>query len=256
MYKVIVVDDEPSMIETMIRNLSAYPEFEVISSAYMVSDAKAILQQQVPDVIFTDIRMPGGSGIELVKHVAENYPQCVMIVVSGYDTFDYVRSAFLYGVEDYLLKPVSPSSFRSFIEKLRIKLENRNMADEIYEQTLNKPRVSLPHSQLPDEDIIARIEQYVAENLADDNSIDSICRQFSISQPYLSKIFRQYRNCTYNEFLISLRIARAKRLLIERQDLLIGTIASLTGFSDQFYFSRVFKNSVGSSPSEFRKSLN
>ncbi len=251
MYRVMLVDDEPSIIDATRRMIDKNPSFKVVCSAYLASEAKQLIEDCRPDVLFSDIKMPGGSGLELIKYVSENLPHCAMMVISGYDDFKYVRDSFVYGVEDYLLKPVSPSTFLPFLDKLATKLENDGAvrADGAIERdSASDPDHALP----PSERLVRDIEAYVDAHIAEDNSIHEICTAFSISQPYLSRIFRQHKDCSYNEFLASVRIAKAKRLLLQRQDLLISTIASLTGFSNQFYFSRVFKNAVGVTPSEYR----
>ncbi len=160
--------------------------------------------------------MPGGSGLELIKYVSENLPRCAMVVISGYDDFKYVRDAFVYGVEDYLLKPVSPSNFLPFLDKLATKLRNDGAVRS--DGAIERDSVSDPdHALPPSERLVRAIEAYVGEHIAGDNSIHEICGAFSISQPYLSRIFRQHKDCSYNEFLASVRIAKAKRLLLQRQ---------------------------------------
>lgn len=246
----MLVDDEPSIIDSTSRMIDKNPSFKVVCSAYLVTEAKQLIGDCHPDVLFSDIKMPGGSGLELIKYVSENLPRCTMVVISGYDDFKYVRDSFVYGVEDYLLKPVSPSTFLPFLDRLAIKLENDGVvrSDSAIERDCDGADHALP----PSERLVRAIEAYVDEHIAEANSISEICTAFSISQPYLSRIFRQHKDCSYNEFLASVRIAKAKRLLLQQQDLLISTVASLTGFSNQFYFSRVFKNAVGVTPSEYR----
>lgn len=251
MYRVLLVDDEPFMIESLKKVIDESNAFEVMDIAYMVNDAKIIVEKNVPDVIITDIKMPGGTGIELIEHISQQNPEVVLIVVSSYDNFEYVRNAFLLGAEDYLLKPISPKAFNVFLEKLEIKLNNKQ-SDSASKKQVDKAKEmykGIPESKKQ----IELIEEFINENLAEDNSVDIICKNFFITQTQLNRIFRKYKDCTYNEFLTSLRIAKAKKLLVERQDLLIGTIAKLCGFSDQFYFSKVFKNYTGVSPSELRK---
>lgn len=253
MYRIMLVDDEPSVIDSIRRMTAKNDAFVVACEAYMVSEAKPLLAEYDPHVVFTDIKMPGGSGLELLKYISQNMPRCVMVVVSGYDDFQYVRDAFVYGVEDYLLKPVSPAVFHPFLDRLASKLANNSaiLENAVLERDPELGHES-PQTMQSSEKLVKDIESYIDAHIGNSNSIYDICKAFSISQPYLSKIFRRHLDCSYNEFLVSVRIAKAKRLLLQRQDLLIGTIASLTGFSDQFYFSRVFKNAVGVTPSEYR----
>jgi YesN/AraC family two-component response regulator len=120
----MLVDDEPSILDSTSRMIDKNPAFKVVCRAYLVSEAKQLIGDCRPDVLFSDIKMPGGSGLDLIKYVSETLPHCTMVVISGYDDFKYVRDSFVYGVEDYLLKPVSPSTFLPFLDRLATKLEN------------------------------------------------------------------------------------------------------------------------------------
>lgn len=255
MFRVMIVDDEPSAISNIKRNLiRSNLAFEVHLEAYSVDDAIAKLKSSQVDIIFTDIRMPGKSGIELIRYLANNYPDSVVIAVSGYDDYDYVREAFLCGAEDYLLKPVQPDKFGKMMSNLEAKLLNRDKVINLDERLKVKKQEGNLNKSMA-ETLIDQIEEYVIDHLEEDNSILTICTRFNISQPYLSKIFKKHKKCTYNDFLNHLKIETAKQLLKERQDLLVGNIAMLIGFSDQFYFSKVFKGVVGITPTEFRKQV-
>lgn len=249
MYKVTIVDDEPAIISSIRRIIDKTTDFKVISEEYSVDKCISNLSINKPQVIFTDIKMPGKSGIELVKYLSSNHKDIVIIVVSGFDDFEYVRDAFIYGVEDYILKPIIPNKFLDFLNALKIKIDNRHLKISSNENLIVN---EISKSMSVSEKMVYDIEEYVKNNLTKDISISSICNIFSISQPYLSKIFKKYKTCTYNDFLINLKISKAKNLLKERPDLLIGTIAELTGFTDQFYFSKVFKSFENTTPSEYR----
>jgi YesN/AraC family two-component response regulator len=172
-------------------------------------------------------------------------------VVSSYDDYEYVRETFLHKIEDYLLKPVQPLKFKKILEHIEEKLVNCSTDSFSVEKESVKQRAVKTST----ENLILEIENYLKEHLEEDNSMVKICKKFNISQPYLSKIFKKYKRCTYNDFLNQLKIEKAKKLLEEREDLLIGSIATLSGYTDQFYFSKVFKGNVGVTPTEFRKQL-
>ncbi|HEY5585135.1 MAG TPA: response regulator [Ruminiclostridium sp.] len=249
MYKVTIVDDEPSIISSIKRIINKTTEFTVISEEYSVDKCIENLPKNKPDIIFTDIRMPGKSGIELIKYLSNNYKDIVVIVVSGFDDFEYVREAFIYGVEDYILKPVHPTKFLDLLNSLYIKINNKNL--KIVKNLADI--IDCNRSTSVSEKMVYDIEEYMKNNLTQDISISAVCTHFSISQPYLSKIFKKYKTCTYNDFLINIKISKAKQLLKDRPDLLIGTIAELSGFTDQFYFSKVFKSIENTTPSEYRR---
>jgi len=250
MYKVMLVDDEPSALLSMERVISRDDSFTVVSMQYSAEKALDYIMANGLDVVFSDIRMPGIGGLALVERLARDYPDVTCVVISGYGDYAYVREAFLFGVEDYLLKPVDPAKLGSFLRQLAQKLDNKGQVENIRRSAEKSPLI--PDVKQPAQALAHEITVYLGRHMDEDNSIACICRRYSISQPYLSKIFKKYMGATYNEFLIGLRVKEARRLLIERQDLLIGTVAALVGFSNQFYFSKLFKAQTGQTPSEYR----
>lgn len=245
MYKVLLVDDEPAALDSESRAIARKTEnFEAAGRAYSVDEAIRLYHQLQPDVIMTDMKMPGRNGIELIEYVNnQENNKTVCIAVSGYSDFDYVHDAFLNGAFDYLLKPVDPKRMEELFLKIqRFLVSNRDSSSN----------AKLPKKKMSAKELVQEIDAYIRKNLAGDNSILTICKVFMISQPYLSKAFKANFNCTYNEYLISLKIEEAKRLLEQKEEYLIGEVAQLSGFSDQFYFSKVFKNVTGYSPREYR----
>lgn len=249
MYKVLLVDDEPATIDTERRVIERkLDNFHVIGEAYSVDEALEIYEQEHPDVILTDIKMPGKNGTELINYITNREDNStICIAVSGYADFNYVHDAFLSGAFDYLLKPVNPKKLVELFQRTSQYLVSNGK---------KAPAAVLPNKKLGGKKLVEEIEQYLKMNITGDNSILAICKRFSISQPYLSRIFKMYCDCTYNEYLIELKIREAKRLLEQKdEEYRIGEVAELAGFSDQFYFSKVFKNATGLSPREYRNEI-
>ena len=243
MYKVLLVDDEPGILDAERRAIEKRTEgFTVEAQAYTVTRAIEIIEACRPEVILTDICMPGRSGIVLIQYISglENYmPAC--IAVSGYADFNYVHDAFMHGAYDYLLKPVEPDKIAELFGRISCLLAStREPGDK-----------KLPPAKVSGQELVSSIEKHVRNHLSEDNSIIRMCSRFMISQPYLSKIFKKYKGCTYNEFVMNVRMEEARRLL-ENGDYLIGEVAQALGYADQFYFSKVFKTMTGCTPREYR----
>lgn len=98
-----------------------------------------------------------------------------------------------------------------------------------------------------------KIENYIAEHLAEKLYIQDICRQFSLSQNALYQLFREEFHTTVSDFITGKRLERAKSLLLNRQELNVTQIATLCGFSDHNYFIRAFKKELGLTPLQYRK---
>ncbi|UOQ50084.1 response regulator transcription factor [Gracilibacillus caseinilyticus] len=105
-YKVLIVDDEMLIRQGIINYIEWEQEgYKIIGEASNGEEALELLETYQPQIMITDIVMPGMDGIELVKKVKENYPDTEIIVLSSFEDFDYVRQTFQNGVADYILKP-------------------------------------------------------------------------------------------------------------------------------------------------------
>ena len=105
MLKVMIVDDEIIVrvgFQSCI-NWEAYG-CQVVSTCESGGDAVEYMNRDVPDIVFTDIMMPGMDGIQLVKYISENHPDTKVVVLSCVDEIDYVKKAIKLGAEDYILK--------------------------------------------------------------------------------------------------------------------------------------------------------
>lgn len=123
-YKVFIVDDEPISIQLISNIIKMYcPEIEIVGSADNVLKCLEKLKTCEADILISDIRMPGLSGIDLISKVKQLYPDILNIFVSGYREFEYAKAAMKLEVEDYLLKPIVPSEFKKTIHKAEEKLD-------------------------------------------------------------------------------------------------------------------------------------
>ncbi|OPH58173.1 hypothetical protein BC351_24870 [Paenibacillus ferrarius] len=101
--------------------------------------------------------------------------------------------------------------------------------------------------------LMHQIAEYMKLNFTEFINIEDISQRYHFTPAYLSKSFKKYYGETPLKFLIKLRIEEAKRLIQENPNYDIGKIGEIVGYTDQHYFSRIFKNSTGKSPSEFRE---
>ncbi|MDQ0172556.1 response regulator [Paenibacillus tundrae] len=148
MYKVLLVDDE-FLISDGISSVVNWSLLgtELIGIAHDGLEALAFIERQRPDIIISDIRMPGMDGLQLVEAVAEKYRNISFIMLTGFTEFEYAKTAMQYGVKHYLLKPCSEESLVQAIGELVS--EKRELNDhEHFVQTIqyNLERV-LPHAK-------------------------------------------------------------------------------------------------------------
>lgn len=112
-------------------------------------------------------------------------------------------------------------------------------------------RAEKKNQKIGSQEFFKSTQKYVEENLSEPLSLQSVCLMFGISQTYLSRLFRKYENMTFNEYLTMKRIDKAKQLISENPKMPLKDVALFVGYSDPFYFSRVFRSLVGIPPSEY-----
>ena len=138
MFKVVVVDDEP-MICSLIQNLVDWKQlgFGIVGTAYTGIDALEMITALHPDVVISDIRMPGFDGLELIRRTKEGNLDPEFIMISGFRQFEYAQTAMKYGVRYYLLKPIEEDKLVQIMEEIRSTLEER-MEEAGYQKSLEK----------------------------------------------------------------------------------------------------------------------
>ena len=128
MLKVFVVDDE-IMIREGLRNSFHWEEngFSLVGEAPDGEIALPMIRDEKPDILITDIRMPFMDGIELCREVRKVMPWIQIVILSGYDSFDYAKQAISLGVQEYLLKPITASELNRVLQRLREQVEKERL---------------------------------------------------------------------------------------------------------------------------------
>ena len=123
MLRVFLVEDETIIRETL-RDTVPWTQcgYTFVGEAGDGEMALPLIQQTKPDVLITDIRMPFMDGLALSKLVLQEFPQMKVIILSGYDDFEYAQKAIGLGVERYLLKPITKSTLMTVLEEVREKI--------------------------------------------------------------------------------------------------------------------------------------
>ncbi|MFB9275478.1 response regulator [Cohnella cellulosilytica] len=115
---ILIVEDEPPIARSLKALIEQLPGMRVAACAEHGAEALDRLEREEIDVVFTDVSMPVMGGIELMSAIYERYPDIVTVVVSGYQDFEYVRSALQYHAFDYMLKPVFKPDLHRLLEKI------------------------------------------------------------------------------------------------------------------------------------------
>jgi len=141
LYKLIIVDDELFIRKGMEsfhwRSLGFVP----LGSASNGKNALELMDKEVADVVITDIKMPVMNGLELSRILQEKYPDCRIIILTGYEDFSYAKTAISVGAFEYILKPIDLNELNNVFLKLKEVLDDKKKESKLlltYEKQLEE----------------------------------------------------------------------------------------------------------------------
>ena len=145
MFSLLIVDDHIHLVESMSTTIP-FDKIGVshIFKAYSGFEALSVMEKNDIDILISDIRMPGMSGLELIEIVRKKWPNIKCILLTGYAEFEYAKQAITYQTSDYLLKPVRDEHLIESISKVIKELEKEQKSQAKYIQIDNTLRQSLP----------------------------------------------------------------------------------------------------------------
>ena len=266
MYKFLLVDDEEIVRRGFNKKIAwAEAGFEFLEPCQNGREAIQRIEQEHPDVVMTDICMPLVDGLEVAAYIADRFPEIIVIVLSGYDEFEYARSALRSRVAEYLLKPITSRELSALVAKLETRLDET--AGRRAQLEIASVQATLLASDVTPEIFngkssqsfavtkVAEAQGYIERNFAQKKlSVDEICRDLFISPSYLSRLLKQHLGKTFVDALTDFRVEKAKQLLVG-SDLKTYAVADAVGYGDPHYFSTIFKKVTGVTPSEYRDAL-
>lgn len=260
MIKIVVVEDE-ILVKKGIILTTNWQKFdcEVVGEASNGIEGIDIITKIKPDIVLTDIRMPGLDGIKMIERIKERGLTPEFIIISGYSEFEYARQAVRLGVRDFLVKPIEDKDLENALENTSKAVRDKIRIDKIENKMddIRDSRVMLFKEYIIDEkkdDYVTRAVKYISENYQKDITIKTVSDKLFISESYLSRLFRIEVSQTFGDYLTYYRIKKACQLLREPEGK-IYEIAGAIGYKDQRYFSIIFKKLVGVTPKEFREKL-
>ena len=135
MLKIFLAEDEVIVRET-IKRMIPWEDlgFELVGEAADGEMALPLLLRQKPDLLITDIKMPFMDGLTLAKVAKKEIPGLKVVILSGYDDFNYAKQAINIGVEDYLLKPITKNALIERLTEIRSRYEHEKTRKEYYEK--------------------------------------------------------------------------------------------------------------------------
>lgn len=257
--KIIIVDDE-YLIRNLIRNCIDWDELEVeiIGEASNAHECLRLIDKNKPDIILTDINMPLTNGLDMTGLLLEKYPEIKVIIITGYDKFEYAKRSIRLGISDFILKPIDDEELKDAVLRLKEKIEKekaeinevKNIKETIGDLT---EIMEVEESDNGKSISINQIKKYIIKNISNpDLSLKSVANHFYLNSSYLSRFFKEKTNENFGEYIIKIKMEIALKML-ENPNTKAYEISKKIGFDDPNYFSNWFKKCNGQSIKDYKK---
>jgi two-component system response regulator YesN len=250
MYTLLIMDDEPQILEGMKRILDwKRYGFSRIETCESTEVAMSKVVDLVPDIAIFDVCIGRNLGYETIQRLNELQIPTKYVIMSGYSEFKYAQEAIRCGVKDYLLKPVERTKLQRVIEKIIVE-DLGGTIGSISCESLNKdPVLGVSYDSLSK--LVNRILLMIKSEYAQNITLKSVAERFQMNSTYLGQLFLKESEIKFSEYLMAYRMLLAQER-IQSSDEKIYSIALSVGYNNLNYFYTHFQSFFGKSPSDLR----
>lgn len=244
----LIIEDNPDVRQYLMACLKGKYHLKVAEDGLQ---GEKIAISDIPDLIISDVMMPGKDGFELCESLKtdQRTSHIPFILLTAKADDESRLSGLKRGADAYLSKPFNEEELEIRIEKL---LDNRRMLQQRYGSLENLSPTNDIAVQQEDEFIVS-LRQAVLDNIDDENyGIPEICRDMALSRSQLHRKLKALTDKSTSHFIRSIRLQKAKELL-QTTDLNVSEVAYEVGFRNPRYFSTTFSEEFGVSPNEIKK---
>lgn len=251
MYRLLIVDDEPKIIEgiKLMLDWEAYGISQIIT-ATSCDDAIQKAMEYKPHIGIFDVCINDARGYDIIERLNSFFLSTKYIMVSGYDEFEYARRAIHAGAKEYLMKPIDQTELSRAVEKIIVEDFKGSIRADITNDECVDPVLAIPYSQLSN--LTSRIILMVKGEYSKNINLRVIADKFKMNSNYMGQIFLKETHIKFSEYLMAFRLIQAEQK-IENTTEKIYNIAHEVGYSNINYFYTHFRTYFGVSPSDLRK---
>ncbi len=238
---VLIVDDNILTVRALAQTIPwAQLGYAVAGTAGNGEDGLRMIEVHRPDLVISDIKMPGMSGLEMLHRASRDGMQ--VIFITGYQEFEWAREAVKLGAVDFILKPVDDAELIRAVHKASARMAAPIAPEE--QQAAPGPAQKLSF-------LVKNVLAYLQEHYCEDLTLQTLAEVFYVHPAYLSTVVKKETGRNFIHILTDLRMEKAKKLLRDPM-VPIKDVSFACGFHDYAYFYQAFKKSVGQAPGEYR----
>lgn len=293
MIGMIIADDELIIRQGLCSIMWSDFGIELKGLAANGLEALSLIKSELPQILLTDIRMPGMDGLELINSAKSIVPEIKTILLTGYQDFEYAYKAIQLGAIGYILKPTNPDEIiqnvlkakdmikaeaNEKLEKAKIRQQIGCMQDIVrntvmVDRMCSKPSDSdeirsgqvggedlldcievVPEWSSVQNEVVRKILDYIENHYMEDITLTMIAEHIYMNNVYLSRLFKKETGENFLDILTRVRLRKACEML---SDCTLRTyeVSEKVGIKDSGYFSQVFKKYFGMTPSEYREKV-
>ena len=248
----LIVDDQEDILQFIKDEYS--PLFKTVYTAHDGKEALELIRQRMPNVVVSDIMMPRMNGFELCKTIKTDLELSSIPVILLTSRSDPKNQDMGYkmGADSFLPKPFDSKLLYKII---RSQLKNRFDIKRQYATSFFSAITEDQTFSAADEQFVLKLNRFIKDNLSNTMlGVDMIVDHMNVSRTTLFNKMNNLVGVSTNKYIRRIRIEVAKEML-SKTSKTVGTIAEETGFSESQYFSTVFKQETGMTPSQFKDSL-
>lgn len=246
MYKVVIIDDNKPTADSLAK-LPLWKEYNcgVERVCYDSMTGKEAILIIRPDIILSDIQMPGLNGLDIIDMLRSQFPDTKVIFMSAYDNFKYAQRAIRLGAHDYLLKPFSQDALRKSLKEAVEWLHGRRSEPDGGDK---------PDDGDANRSLVQPIFQYINQRVDQHITAEEVASAFFMSVSRLDKLLKANCGKGFRELRIELRMAMARELLTDVR-YRVDEIGIKVGYTSYVSFYRAFSREYGVSPTEYRERM-
>ena len=244
--KILIIEDNDDLIEFLKINLDDQYD---IYTANGGEEGLQLVNETFPDLVISDIMMPGIDGFEVCRSIKENFITShipVILLTAKNDELSR-GEGYKMGADSYIFKPFSIKTLKVRIDKI---IEQRKKIQQVYKQKfLSEPTEIIIESE--DDQFINSLMEIIESNLEDPEfGTKELCEKTNYSYQQIYRKIKALTGETINEFIRQVRLKRAKQYLMQ-SDMRVSEIMYKVGFNSHSYFTKCFREYYGLTPTEF-----